>query len=85
MSYRDFMDLRQERDVSKLPFGPGTALWKYWTVGKGAALWIAAVHKWQTLHDALKAAGVPEGMLNGLTTNIIQAVMPEYLKIKNKK
>lgn len=66
--------------ASQLPLGPGSALWKYWTVGKGAAKWTGAAHKWTTLHTLLKAAGVPGHMVDGLTTNIIEAVIPGYMK-----
>jgi hypothetical protein len=74
-----------ERDVSKLPYGPGTALWNYWTKGKGLAKWIGALHKWTTLHRLLKAAGVPSHMVDGLTTNIIDHVLPGYMKMVHKK
>ena len=70
---------------STLPFGPGSKLWKYWTVGAGFAKWAGSVHKWTTLHRLLLEAGVPAHMANGLTTNIIQAVMPGYLKTNHKK
>jgi len=70
---------------STLPFGPGSALWKYWTAGAGFAKWSGSVHKWTTLHRLLIEAGVPARMADGLTTNIIQAVMPGYLKTNHKK
>jgi hypothetical protein len=73
------------RDVSKLPFGPGHKLWEYWTAGEGLAKWVGAVHKWTALHDALKAAGVPAHSLDGLTTNIINAVLPGYMKLAHHK
>lgn len=63
---------------STLPFGPGSELWKYWTSGPGFAKWGASPHKWTALHAALKAAGVPGRFLDGLTTNIIQAVFPDH-------
>ena len=75
---------------STLPFGPGSSLWKYWTSGEGFAKWSKSVHKWTTLHrlllKALLKAGVPnaESVANGLTTNIIQATMPGYLKTNHK-
>lgn len=69
---------------STLPFGPGSKLWAYWTSGKGFAKWAGAVHKWTTLHRLLIEAGVPIQMANGLTTNIIQATMPGYLKTNHK-
>lgn len=69
------------RDVSKLPIGPGHKLWEYWTVGKGAAKWVGALHKWTTLHRHLLEAGVPAHEAKGLTTNIINFVMPGYMKI----
>lgn len=65
---------------STLPFGPGSDLWKYWTRGPGFARWSGSVHKWSTLNRLLRAAGVPSRMVDGLTTNIIQATMPGYLK-----
>lgn len=55
-------------------------MWKYWTKGKGAAKWTGAVHKWSTLNKLLKAAGVPKHMVDGLTTNIVEAVIPGYMK-----
>lgn len=70
---------------SRLPFGPGSALWNYWTKGAGYAKWAKAVHKWSTLRRLLLKAGVPAHMVNGLTTNIIEAVMPGYLKVKNRR
>lgn len=70
---------------STLPFGPGSKLWKYWTSGEGFAKWSKAVHKWTTLHRLLLKAGVPAHMASGLTTNIIQATMPGYLKTNHKK
>jgi hypothetical protein len=57
----------------------------YWTKGKGAAKWTGAKHKWSTLNKLLKAAGVPSGEVDGLTTNIIQAVLPGYMGSKQKK
>jgi HK97 family phage prohead protease len=65
---------------SDLKYGPGSKLWKYWTAGEGFAKWSAAVHKWTTLRDLLLKAGVPPQMADGLTTNIITAVMPGYMK-----
>lgn len=75
----------ETRDVSTLPIGPGHNLWEYWTAGKGLAKWVGAVHKWTTLNHALLKAGVPSHMVDGLTTNIIDFVLPGYNKIKNKK
>jgi hypothetical protein len=71
--------------ASKLPFGPGSSLWAYWTKGKGAAKWTGAAKKWSTLNKLLKAAGVPAKVVDGLTTNIIEAVMPGYMDSKQKK
>lgn len=65
---------------SKLPFGPGSELWKYWTAGAGFARWGGSTHKWTTLNRLLREAGVPARSVDGLTTNIIQAVFPTYLK-----
>jgi HK97 family phage prohead protease len=70
---------------SDLKYGHGSALWKYWTAGEGAAKWTGAVHKWRTLRDLLLKAGVPPAEADGLTTNIIQAVMPGYMKQAHKK
>lgn len=74
---------------SRLPFGPGSALWKYWTSGPGFAKWSGAVHKWATLNRLLKAAIPAEDRaridVNGLTTNIIQATFPGYMKSRGKK
>lgn len=74
---------------STLPFGPGSALWKYWTSGPGFAKWSTAVHKWTTLNRLLKAAIPKEDQaridVDGLTTNIIQATMPGYLKTNHKR
>ena len=66
--------------ASDLKYGHGSALWKYWTRGEGFAKWSGAVHKWTTLRDLLLKAGVPAISADGLTTNIIQAVMPGYMK-----
>lgn len=74
-----------ERAVSELEFGHGSALWKYWTKGEGLAKWSGAVHKWRTLRDLLLAAGVPAHSVDGLTTNIIMAVMPGYMKLAHAK
>ena len=69
---------------SKLPFGPGSSLWVYWTKGAGFARWSAAAHKWTTLNRLLKAAIPKEDQaqidVDGLTTNIIQATFPGYMK-----
>ena len=70
---------------SDLKYGHGSALWKYWTTGAGAAKWTAAVHKWTTLRDLLLKAGVPPAEADGLTTNIITAVMPGYMKQAHAK
>ena len=58
---------------SDLKYGHGSALWKYWTTGEGAAKWSGAVHKWTTLRDLLLKAGVPSASADGLATNIIMA------------
>jgi HK97 family phage prohead protease len=71
--------------ASDLPYGHGSKLWKYWTAGEGFAKWSAAVHKWTTLRDLLLKAGVPPASVDGLTTNIIMAVMPGYMKLAHKK
>ena len=74
-----------ERAVSELQFGHGSKLWKYWTAGKGFAKWSGALHKWTTLRDLLLKAGVPAHSVDGLTTNIIMAVMPGYMKLAHAK
>ena len=74
------MDETGATRASDLKHGPGSALWKYWTRGEGLAKWSGAVHKWTTLRDLLLKAGVPAISADGLTTNIIQAVMPGYMK-----
>jgi HK97 family phage prohead protease len=66
--------------ASDLKYGHGSALWKYWTRGEGFAKWSGAIHKWTTLRDLLLKAGVPAVSADGLTTNIIMAVMPGYMK-----
>jgi phage head maturation protease len=71
--------------ASDLEYGHGSALWKYWTRGEGFAKWSGAVHKWTTLRDLLLKAGVPPASADGLTTNIIQAVMPGYMKQAHAK
>jgi HK97 family phage prohead protease len=67
--------------ASDLKYGHGSALWTYWTKGEGFAKWSGAVHKWTTLRDLLLKAGVPAISADGLTTNIIMAVMPGYMKL----
>ena len=71
--------------MSDLEYGHGSALWKYWTRGEGFAKWSGAVHKWTTLRDLLLKAGVPSHSVDGLTTNIIMAVMPGYMKLAHAK
>ena len=71
--------------ASDLKYGHGSALWKYWTRGEGFAKWSGAVHKWTTLRDLLLKAGVPAISADGLATNIIQAVMPGYMKQAHAK
>lgn len=56
---------------SKLPFGPGSDLWDYW-MHKNVA-WKTSPHPWTTLNRALRRAGVPLHMVDGLTTNMLQA------------
>jgi len=73
-----------EHRASQLPFGPGSSLWAYWTKGKGFAQWGGSPHKWTTLNNLLKKAGVPAKSVDGLTTNIIEAVFPGYMKQKAK-
>ena len=70
---------------SDLKYGHGSALWKYWTAGEGFAKWSGALHKWTTLHGLLLKAGVPAHSADGLTTNIITAVMPGYMKQAHAK
>lgn len=73
------------RGTSQLPLGPGSSLWKYWTAGKGFAQWSGAKNKWTVLHALLKKAGVPAKSLDGLTTNIVTFVFPDYMKHKGKE
>lgn len=56
---------------SKLPFGPGTALWLYWVSGKGAAKWMSSPKPWTTLRSLLIKYVGPKAA--GLTTNIMLA------------
>ena len=84
----DSQDAPQAPDddrASDLKYGKGSALWKYWTKGEGFAKWAGALHKWTTLHGLLLAAGVPASQADGLTTNIITATMPGYMKLAHKK
>jgi HK97 family phage prohead protease len=78
-------DTRVVQRASDLKYGRGSALWKYWTRGEGFAKWSGAVHKWTTLRDLLLKAGVPPISADGLATNIIQAVMPGYMKQAHAK
>lgn len=73
------------RDHSRLQFGKGSALWKYWTEGEGKAKWIGAVHKWTTLRRLLLAEHVPLREVDGLTTNIIDHVLPGYMATAHEK
>lgn len=57
--------------ASKLPFGPGHALWTYWTVGEGSAKWISSPTPWTTLHALLLKYIGPQAA--GLTTNVMLA------------
>jgi hypothetical protein len=59
--------------ASKLPFGPGSKLWVYWTVGEGSAKWLGSPTPWTTLRDLLIKAGVPDHEAPGLATNIMRA------------
>lgn len=70
--------------ASDLNHGPGSALWRYWTKGPGLAKWAGHEHKWTALHRALVHAGVPRHIADGLTTNIIEAVFPNYMKTRGK-
>jgi phage portal protein BeeE len=70
---------------SDLQYGNGSALWHYWTKGEGLARWVGAAHKWSTLRRLLLDEGVPEHEVDGLTTNIIEAVLPGYMKLAHKK
>jgi hypothetical protein len=72
--------MAETRAQSKLQYGPGSSLWKYWTAGKGFAKWSGAPHKWTTLNKLLKAVGVPAAEVDGLTTNMIEAKFPGYMK-----
>lgn len=74
-----------QRAVSELKYGRGSDLWDYWTKGEGLGKWAGAEHKWTVLHAALIAAGVPAHEADGLTTNIIEAVFPGYMKLAHHK
>jgi hypothetical protein len=69
--------------VSKLQYGQGSQLWDYWTSGAGKALWIGAEHKWTTLRGLLLEHGVPAHEVDGLTTNIINHVLPGYMALSH--
>jgi hypothetical protein len=56
---------------SRLKFSPGTALWRYWTRGKGAAKWMGSPTPWTTLHGLLLKYVGPQAA--GLTTNVMLA------------
>ncbi|GAB3372540.1 HK97 family phage prohead protease [Amycolatopsis echigonensis] len=62
-----------EARASKLPYGPGHPLWRYWTGPEGFAKYARSPHPWRKLRDELIKAGVPVGQADGLTTNIMQA------------
>lgn len=72
--------IESEDRGSHLQHGQGSALWRYWTKGAGFAQWSGAVHKWTTLRRLLLDEGVPANEVDGLATNIIEAVMPNYFK-----
>lgn len=74
-----------QRAVSQLEYGHGSELWDYWTKGEGLGKWASAEHKWTVLHAALIAAGVPAHEADGLTTNIIEAVFPGYMKLAHHR
>jgi hypothetical protein len=57
--------------VSGLQFKPGTALWRYWTRGKGAAKWMSSPKPWTTLRSLLIKYVGPKAA--GLTTNVMLA------------
>jgi HK97 family phage prohead protease len=59
--------------VSKLQFGKGSKLWKYWTGAKGFKRYGGALHPWTTLKAALISEGVPVHAAGGLATNIMMA------------
>jgi hypothetical protein len=69
----ELADLDGEAFLSRLQIGRGSKLWRYWTVGKGVARWMRALHPWTALRDALLSEGVPAGQANGLATNIMMA------------
>lgn len=65
--------MTETRDQSKLKYGKGSKLWKYWVSGPGLARYIGKPHPWTALRDALLKEGVPANMVSGLTTNIMLA------------
>ncbi|QRP48000.1 HK97 family phage prohead protease [Amycolatopsis sp. FDAARGOS 1241] len=64
---------RSAHGGSNLKYGPGSPLWKYWTGPEGFARYAGAPDPWTTLRAALLKEGVPVSMVDGLTTNIMQA------------
>lgn len=64
--------------VSRLEFGRGSKLWKYWTRGKGLARWAESPTPFRTLRIELAKEGVPETMLDGLTANIYHEVFKRW-------
>lgn len=59
--------------VSRLQFGKGSKLWKYWTKGKGFAKFASSPTPWTTLKALLIEHGVPANEAGGLATNIMLA------------
>lgn len=59
--------------VSKLQFGKGSKLWKYWTGAKGFARYGGSPAPWTALKAALISEGVPANEAGGLATNIMMA------------
>lgn len=44
---------------------------KLWWAGEGRARWATNPHPWTTLNRLLRSKGVPQHMVDGLTTNIM--------------
>lgn len=64
--------------ASRLEFGRGPALCRYWTSGEGLARWADSPTPWTTLRANLVEEGVLASEVDGLTTNIFHAVTGNY-------
>lgn len=61
---------------SRLPYGPGSELWKWWMHGAGSG-WQLSPHPFTTLYRALRkaipAAAMTDDQVRGLAMNMCQA------------